>query len=153
MGRPGMHSDAITFNIFLIFTGAAILATLALYARQALIVAYIVLGLAFGPWGLGLIADPAVIRQTSAIGIMFLLFLLGLNLHPQKLWKLLQEALVVTGVTSLLFALLGAQLFGRHRSHPAASRCPGLVCSDSHATVVLPAHRDQPGAMSRYALS
>ncbi len=103
-----MHSDAITFNIFLIFTGAALLATLALYARQALIVAYIVLGLVFGPWGLGLVADPAVIRQTSAIGIMFLLFLLGLNLHPQKLWKLLQEAMVVTGVSSLLFALLGA---------------------------------------------
>ena len=103
-----MHSDAITFNIFLIFTGAALLATLALYARQALIVAYIVLGLVFGPWGLGLIADPAIIRQASAIGIMFLLFLLGLNLHPQKLWKLLQEAMVVTGVSSLLFALLGA---------------------------------------------
>jgi Kef-type K+ transport system membrane component KefB len=102
-----MHSDAITFNIFLIFTGAAVLATLALYARQALIVAYIVLGLAFGPWGLGLVTDPGVIRQTSAIGIMFLLFLLGLNLHPQKLWKLLQQALVVTGVSSLLFALLG----------------------------------------------
>lgn len=102
-----MHSDAITFNMFLIFTGAALLATLALYARQALIVAYILLGLAFGPWGLGLVADPELIRQTSAIGIMFLLFLLGLNLHPQKLWKLLQEALVVTGVSSLLFALLG----------------------------------------------
>ena len=75
-----MHSDPITFNIFLIFTGAALLATLALYARQALIVAYIVLGLAFGPWGLGLVTDPDVIRQTAAIGIMFLLFLLGLNL-------------------------------------------------------------------------
>lgn len=103
-----MHSDPITFNIFLIFTGAALLATLALYARQALIVAYIVLGLAFGPWGLGLVTDPDVIRQTSAIGIMFLLFLLGLNLHPQKLWLLLQEAMVVTGVSALLFALLGA---------------------------------------------
>jgi Kef-type K+ transport system membrane component KefB len=102
-----MHSDAITFNIFLIFSGAALLATLALYARQALIVAYIVLGLAFGPWGLGLIADPAIIRQTSAIGIMFLLFLLGLNLHPQKLWKLLRETMLVTGLSSLLFALLG----------------------------------------------
>lgn len=102
-----MHSDVITFNIFLIFTGAAVLATLALYARQSLIVAYIVLGLAFGPWGLELIDDPAVVRQTSAIGIMFLLFLLGLNLHPQKLWQLLQEALVITGVSSLLFALLG----------------------------------------------
>ncbi len=78
-GPPRMHSDPITFNIFLIFTGAALLATLALYARQELIVAYIVLGLAFGPWGLALVTEPAVIRQTSAIGIMFLLFLLGLK--------------------------------------------------------------------------
>jgi Kef-type K+ transport system membrane component KefB len=101
-------SDPIVFTIFLIFSGAAVVATLALYARQTLIVAYIVLGMAFGPGGLGLVDDPAVVRQTSAIGIMFLLFLLGLNLHPQKLWKLLQEATVVTGASALLFALLGA---------------------------------------------
>ena len=32
--------DEVTFTIFIIFTGAAIFATLALYARQTLIVAY-----------------------------------------------------------------------------------------------------------------
>ena len=102
-----MHSDPLVFNIFLIFTGAAVLATLALYARQALLVAYILLGILFGPWGLKLVHDPEIIRQASNIGIMFLLFLLGLNLHPQKLWKLLQEVTVVTAASSALFALLG----------------------------------------------
>ena len=44
------------------------------------------------------------------IGIIFLLYLLGLNLHPQKLLRLLNEALAVTAVSSLIFALVGYAL-------------------------------------------
>lgn len=101
-----MHTDPVVFTMFLIFTGAAVLATVALYARQALIVVYILLGAIFGPWGLGLVADP-FIQQVANIGIMFLLFLLGLNLHPQKLIKMFQETTLVTGATSLIFAVVG----------------------------------------------
>ena len=46
-------AHSLVFTIFLIFAGAAVLATVALYARQALIVAYIVLGILFGPSVLG----------------------------------------------------------------------------------------------------
>ena len=70
-----MHGDAFVFAIFLVFTGAAVFATLALFARQALIVSYIVLGMLLGPWGLGLVTDPDMISGISHIGIMFLLFL------------------------------------------------------------------------------
>lgn len=101
-----MPQDPILYTLFLIFTGAAVLATVALYARQALLVAYIALGMAFGPWGMGLVSDPFV-RQVGSVGIIFLLFLLGLNLPPQKLGKLFQETTVVTGVSALLFALIG----------------------------------------------
>lgn len=94
--------------MFLIFTGAAALATIALYARQALIVVYIVLGILFGPSALGLVADPVLVRQVSHIGIMFLLFLLGINLPPQKLARLVRETTLVTGASSLVFALIGA---------------------------------------------
>ncbi|MGH8534514.1 MAG: cation:proton antiporter, partial [Gammaproteobacteria bacterium] len=48
-----MTGENIVFSLFLVFTGAAILATLALYARQAMLVAYIVLGVVLGPWGIG----------------------------------------------------------------------------------------------------
>ena len=41
--------DPVLFTIFLIFAGAAALATAALYARQALLVSYILLGILFGP--------------------------------------------------------------------------------------------------------
>ena len=97
----------IIFTLFLIFSGAAILATLALYARQSLIVAYIALGILFGPSGLELIHDPELVRQISDVGIIFLLFLLGMNLAPQKLLHLVSETLLVTGVSSALFATVG----------------------------------------------
>jgi Kef-type K+ transport system membrane component KefB len=105
-----MHTDPVVFTIFLIFTGAAMLATLALYARQAMLVAYIVVGMLLGPSGVGLVQDADIVRQIADIGIVFLLFLLGLDLYPQKLLKLFKETTVVTGVSSLLFALLGAAI-------------------------------------------
>jgi Kef-type K+ transport system membrane component KefB len=107
--------DSILFSIFLIFSGAALVATLALYARQALIVGYIVLGAVVGPWGLGLVDDSGLIQDIAQVGIIFLLFLLGLNLYPQKLIQLLRETTLVTLVTSVVFAGLGgtvALIFG-----------------------------------------
>ena len=110
-----MSADSVIFSIFLIFTGAAVAAALALYARQSLLVAYIVLGWLAGPWGLGLVRDADLVEGIGHIGIIFLLYLLGLNLHPQKLLRLLREALTVSVASSLVFALMGyglARSFG-----------------------------------------
>ena len=49
--------DNIIFEIVLIFAGAAILATLFLYLRQPIILAYIALGVAIGPSGAGLMIE------------------------------------------------------------------------------------------------
>lgn len=93
--------------MFLIFTGAAVLTTLALFARQAMIVAYIILGIMLGPWGFALVADARLIQEISSIGIIFLLYLLGLDLFPQQLFKMLGEAMTATLVSSLVFWLAG----------------------------------------------
>ena len=105
-----MQNDPLVFTIFLIFVGAALMSTLALYARQALLVAYILLGMLFGPFGVGLVNDPDLVRQISHVGIMFLLFLLGLNLPPSKLVPLIRETTFITGMSSLLFASIGASI-------------------------------------------
>ena len=102
-----MHQDPILFTFFLIFTGAAVLATLALFARQSLLVAYIALGALFGPWGLGLVQDAAVVSQVSHIGIMFLLFLLGLDLDPKDLVHSLRRTTLITLGSTLIFAFAG----------------------------------------------
>ncbi|MEQ8496450.1 MAG: cation:proton antiporter, partial [Gammaproteobacteria bacterium] len=77
------------------------------YARQAMITAYIVLGVVLGPAGLALVDDPQWIEDVSTIGIMFLLYLLGLNMEPQQLLRMLGEALGVTLASSALFCVIG----------------------------------------------
>ena len=102
-----MQSDPIIFHIFVIFTGSAILATFALYARQALLVGYIIWGMLLGPSGFAVIQDTSIINGIAQIGIIFLLFLLGLNLQPQDLLHTVRKTTVVTLISSLIFALLG----------------------------------------------
>jgi Kef-type K+ transport system membrane component KefB len=97
-----MQQD-IVHTIFLIFTGAAVLATVALYARQALLVAYILLGILLGPSVLGLVNDPDLIGDIAHIGIMFLLFLMGLELNPREFLLLMRKTIVITLVSSIVF--------------------------------------------------
>lgn len=94
-------------SLFLIFVGAAVFGTLALVARQSLIIGYIVLGMVLGPWGLKWVTDTDLIQDISNIGIIFLLFLLGLNLSPRKLLVLLRQTMIVTLLTSAVFASVG----------------------------------------------
>jgi len=94
--------------IFVVFAGAAVLATGALFARQAMIVAYIVGGVLLGPSGLAVVSDAVWLDGIADIGIMFLLYLLGLNMVPQQLLRMMREATVVTLASSLVFFALGA---------------------------------------------
>ncbi|MCW8905493.1 cation:proton antiporter domain-containing protein [Sedimenticola sp.] len=110
-----MTEHPILFTIFLIFSGAAVFATLALYARQALLISYILLGVLLGPSAAGLVSDSELVREMSNIGIMFLLFLMGLELNPRELLLLLKKTTTVTVLSSALFAFCGglvAWLFG-----------------------------------------
>jgi Kef-type K+ transport system membrane component KefB len=99
--------DHIILQFALIFAGAALFATLFLYLKQPIIVAYIVLGIVVGPKGLGLINDADQIEQLAHIGIILLLFLIGLNFQPKKLVGLLGRVGLVTLVTCFIFTLLG----------------------------------------------
>ena len=103
-----MQDDSLIFTIFLIFSGAAVVATLALYARQALLIAYILLGVLLGPSVAGLVSDPELIQEIAHVGIIFLLFLMGLELNPKELLHLLRKTTVVTLVSSMLFWAVGA---------------------------------------------
>lgn len=102
-----MDNESIVFSLFLIFFGAALIATIALTIRQSLIIAYIMVGLLIGPSGFELIHDPELIQNIANVGIIFLLFLLGLNLNPRELIRLAGETSLVTGASSLLLLLAG----------------------------------------------
>ena len=114
-GGAASQTVFIEYSLMLIYCGAAILGTLALFARQVLPVFYIVLGALIGPGGFQLISDLAVVDELASIGIVFLLFLLGMDLYPQKLFKIFQSVALVTVATSIIFFILGfsvAYFFG-----------------------------------------
>ncbi|HKI61486.1 MAG TPA: cation:proton antiporter [Mariprofundaceae bacterium] len=109
-----METDSLVFTVFIIFFGAAVLATLALLARQAMLVSYVVLGILLGPV-FDIVPDSYFVNQVAKIGILFLLFLLGLNLPMQKLSAMVRESALLTLVSSLLFVAVGgmiASMFG-----------------------------------------
>lgn len=81
------------------------MATVALYLRQAMLLGYLALGILIGPWGLALVSDAKLIEDIAEIGIIFLLFLLGLNLSPRKLFVLLKQTTHITLISTLVFAL------------------------------------------------
>ncbi|AQA18914.1 sodium:proton antiporter [Halioglobus japonicus] len=98
---------SITFSFFLIFSGAALFASLALATRQPLIIAYIALGAFIGPYGLSLVTDTKLLADIGHIGIIFLLFLLGLDMQPQALWATLRKSTVVALFSSAIFLAMG----------------------------------------------
>ncbi len=100
----------LIFVLFLVLASASLAATAMLWARQALIVGYLLAGVLVGPWGLGWVADTRVIGELSEAGIIFLLFLLGLDLTPQKLFALFRQTTLVTLMTSVLFFASGTAL-------------------------------------------
>ena len=102
-----MEPDSLLFSFFLIFSGAALLSTIALFFKQPLLVAYILIGIVLGPYGLSYISDPSLLTDIAEFGIIFLLFLLGLDMQPSKLFSTLKKTFLVTLASSLIFMLLG----------------------------------------------
>ena len=107
-----MENETLTYGFFLIYTGAAILASFALYTRQPLIIAYIFLGALIGPFGLELISDVSLLKESGHIGIIFLLFLLGLDMQPKALFSVAKKAIYVGFISSSLFGITGVSRMG-----------------------------------------
>jgi len=103
-----MDFQNIIMEFVLIFAGAALFATVFLYLKQPVILAYIGFGIAAGPWGFGLIKEPGHIEHLSHIGVILLLYLLGINLKPDRLYHLFSKTAVVTLLTSLVFLVVTA---------------------------------------------
>ena len=71
------------------------------------VLGYIAAGAAIGPWGLKLAGDVEGVRNYAQIGIVLLLFLIGLELLPARLWELRRT---VFGLGAAQVAVTGAVL-------------------------------------------
>src|SRR5438477_4875755 len=73
----------------LIYLGAAIIAV-PIFTRlgAGAVLGYLIAGIVIGPFGLGMITDPQTALEFAELGIVLLLFLVGLDLNATRVWQL-----------------------------------------------------------------
>jgi glutathione-regulated potassium-efflux system ancillary protein KefC len=81
------HSHWLT--LALTYLAAAVIAVpLARRLGVGAIIGYLGAGFAIGPWGLRLVTDPSQIVDLAEFGVVLMLFLIGLELEPKRLWAM-----------------------------------------------------------------
>ncbi len=94
-----------------IFLSAAVIAVpLAQKLGLGSVLGYLLAGIAIGPWGLRLVSDVSAILHFAEFGVVLLLFLIGLELNPKKLWQLRGPIIGLGGaqmvITSCVIAMI-----------------------------------------------
>jgi glutathione-regulated potassium-efflux system ancillary protein KefC len=112
-----MDSQGFLYNL-VIYLSAAVVAV-PVFSRLGLgsVLGYLVAGICIGPWGLGFIGNVSDILHFAEIGVVLLLFLIGLELEPTKLWGMRRsilgaggmQAVLTSGVIFLIAYLYGIQ--------------------------------------------
>lgn len=136
-------------DFFVFLAAAALVVPLFQRARIGAVAGFLLIGLAVGPYGLGRLAgeheilrlvtieDRARVEPFAELGVMFLLFLIGLELSFSRLWSLrrfvLGVGLVQFAGTAVAFAIL-ARLFGAEGLIPILL---GLCAAMSSTAVVM----------------
>ena len=75
-------------NTFIYLAAAVLAVPLAKKLGLGAIIGYLAAGIAIGPWGLGLVTNVQDILHFAEFGVVLMLFLIGLELEPRRLWSL-----------------------------------------------------------------
>ncbi|MEN9538538.1 MAG: glutathione-regulated potassium-efflux system protein KefC [Pseudomonadota bacterium] len=105
------HAPTWLVNSFIYLSAAVIAVPLSKALGLGAIIGYLVAGLAIGPWGLGLVTQVEDILHFAEFGVVLMLFLVGLELEPKRLWSLRRPifgwgSAQVLGCAGALFGLL-----------------------------------------------
>jgi glutathione-regulated potassium-efflux system protein KefB len=100
-----MHGQD-NLELFLIFLLAAVIAV-PLSRRLGLgaVLGYLIAGLLMGPFGLRVVREPEAVLAFSELGVVLLLFVIGLELSPSRLWVMRRQVFGLGGLQVALSAL------------------------------------------------
>ncbi len=108
-----MENDFLQSGV--IFLSAAVVAV-PLAQRMGLgsVLGYLLAGVAIGPWGFALISDVEATLHFAEFGVVLLLFLIGLELNPKKLWQMRKPIIGLGGaqvaITTLILTAIASLL-------------------------------------------
>jgi glutathione-regulated potassium-efflux system ancillary protein KefC len=122
----------------LVFLTAAVVAV-TLFQKLGLgsVLGYLAAGVVIGPWGIGAVSDVQSILHFSEFGVVLLLFLIGLELEPARLWALRRTVFGLGGAQVGLTGLLLAGVGIATGMKPATAAVVGLGLSLSSTAFAL----------------
>ena len=85
-------------------SAAVILVPIAQALNLGSVLGYLLAGVVIGPWGIGFIDDFEEILHFSELGVVLLLFIIGLELNPGKLWQM-RKPILGLGGAQVLFSV------------------------------------------------
>lgn len=116
------HEGSLLQTAVIFLLAAVIAVPLAKRLQLGAVIGYLLAGVAIGPQALGLIRDTESVAHISELGVVLLLFIIGLELSPRRLW-LMRKAVFGVGLAQVLLtgAVIGTiAVFGFGQSLPAA---------------------------------
>jgi glutathione-regulated potassium-efflux system ancillary protein KefC len=105
------HANPLLLQAAIYFAAAVVAVLIAQRIGLGSVAGYLLAGIAIGPWGLKIVGDVQDIRAFAELGVVFLLFVIGLELEPTRLWSL-RGKLIGLGMSQVLgsiavFAVIG----------------------------------------------
>ena len=123
--------------IFVLLAASVALVPLAKALGLGTVLGYLAAGILIGPFGLGLVSDSELIHQIADIGIVMMLFLIGLDLQPSELWRMRHKVLGLGVTQMLLSASLIALVFVATGFSPGIAAIIGLALAMSSTAIAL----------------
>ncbi|MDM8358909.1 glutathione-regulated potassium-efflux system protein KefC [Pandoraea communis] len=147
------HVPAWLFASLIYLSAAVIVVPLSRALGLGAIIGYLAAGIAIGPWGLGLVSRVEDVLHFAEFGVVLMLFLVGLELEPRRLWNLRRPifgwgSAQVLGCAVLLFAV-GIALGAAWRIALVAAL--GLALSSTAIALQVMAERNLLGTPSGQA--
>lgn len=109
------HANPLLAQAAIYFASAVVAVLIAQRFGLGSVAGYLLAGIVIGPWGLKVVGDVQDIRAFAELGVVFLLFVIGLELEPRRLWSM-RGRLAGLGISqvagSILALAAGAWVFG-----------------------------------------
>lgn len=118
--------------------GAAVIAV-PFFKRMGLgsVLGYLAAGVIVGPWGFSIATEVEEIRHFSEFGVVFLLFIIGLELHPRKLWEMRSKVFGLGSAQIVITAsVAAAYMYWRGQTLEAAILLGAGIALSSTAIVL-----------------
>ncbi|MEB5923514.1 glutathione-regulated potassium-efflux system protein KefB [Franconibacter daqui] len=135
-------SDLLLAGVLFLFA-AVVAVPVAARLGIGAVLGYLLAGIAIGPWGLGFISDVQEILHFSELGVVFLMFLIGLELNPSKLWQLRRSIFGVGAAQVVFSALILAGLLMLTEFSWKAALVGGIGLAMSSTAMALQLMRDK----------